>query len=197
MICWQSLTFSMTSIAWLLFALFFPASLGILGQVLPPQPLHHQLLALGLFLLAIDQARMAVVDLEQIAMVKNQTLDPRLTRFYWVTISTIVIELMGFYLASRYLGIGILFVLGSQVWFNAIVRIQIDPVQTNPIQEKPTLEKFLLFLANLLGMVLISLWIAKITPMVIVLSLWAIAIAYGGIKLVQSFPIRLHQDENP
>jgi hypothetical protein len=187
----------MTSIAWLMFALFFPASLGILGQVLTPQPLHHQLLALGLFLLAIDQARMAVVDLEQIAMVKNQTLDPRLTRFYWVTISTIIIELMGFYLASQYLGIGILFVLGSQVWFNAIVHIQIDPVQANPIQEKPNMEKSLLFLANLLGMILIGLWIARITPMAIVLSLWAIAIAYGGIKVVQSFPMRLNQDENP
>jgi hypothetical protein len=187
----------MTSIAWLMFALFFPASLGILGQVLTPQSLHHQLLALGLFLLAIDQARMAVVDLEQIAMVKNQTLDPRLTRFYWVTMSTIIIELMGFYLAYQYLGIGIIFVLGSQVWFNAIVHIQIDPVQANPIQEKPNMEKSLLFLANLLGMILIGLWIARITPMAIVLSLWAIAIAYGGIKIVQSFPIRLNQNENP
>lgn len=184
----------MTCIAWLIFFLFFPASLGVLGQVFQPQMLHHQLLAWGLFLLAIDQAKMAVLDLEQIETITHQTLDPRLTRFYWVTTSTIVIELIGFYLAARYLGVGILLVLGSQVWFNALVRIRIDPTQINPIQTKPYLEKVLLFLANLLGMGLISLWMADINPALIVGSLWAIAIAYGGIKIVQSFPLQLSQD---
>ncbi|MGL5033459.1 MAG: hypothetical protein ACRC6M_06620 [Microcystaceae cyanobacterium] len=177
----------MTRTAWLIFALFSPAMLGIWLQILNPFPPHHQVLALGLFLFALDQARMAVIDLEQITEAKKQSEDIRLTRFYWVTISTIIIELIGLYLASAYLGVGILFVLGSQVWFNLVVRIRLETNSSELIQMRRGGEKLLLVVGNLLCMTLIVFWLANIAPITIVVGLWSIAIAYASVKTVQAF----------
>lgn len=83
----------------ILFLLFFPASLGIISQIFSPENLSAAILALGTLGMCIEQARMAAVDLAEIAQFQQKTSDPRLDRFFIVTISTIVLKLSGFYLA--------------------------------------------------------------------------------------------------
>ncbi len=51
--------------------------------------------------MCMEQARMAAVDLGEIAQFQQKTSDPRLDRFFIVIISTIVLELSGFYLECR------------------------------------------------------------------------------------------------
>ncbi len=80
----------------ILFLLFFPASLGIISQIFSPENLSAAILALGMGM-CMEQARMAAVDMAEIAQFQQKTSDPRLDRFFIVTISTIVLELSGFY----------------------------------------------------------------------------------------------------
>lgn len=164
------------------FLLFFPACLGILSQVIRPQTFDHQLLALGLLIFAIDQAKMAVLDLENIAKAKEQIEDIRLHFFYYITVSTIALELIGFYLASVKLGWGIILVLGSQVWFNSWANIRIQPTESIIIQRKNFSEQIIVLVADVIGIILISFWMNAIAPLTIVLTLWIMAVFYGFIK---------------
>ncbi len=165
-----------------LLLLFFPACLGILSQVISLQTFDHQLLALGLLIFAIDQAKMAVLDLENIAKAKEQIEDLRLHFFYYITASTIALELIGFYLASVQLGWGIILVLGSQVWFNSWANIRIQPTESIIIQKKHFSEQIIVLVADVIGIILIGFWIVQIIPLTIVLTLWTMAIFYGFIK---------------
>ncbi len=174
----------------LIYCLFFGAGLGILNSILQSHQFDHQFLALGLLIFAIDQAKMAVLDLNNIAIAKTKVDDPRLDQFYVVTISTIALELMGFYLAAFQLGWGILLVLGSQVWFNLLINIRIQPNEINPIQDKPISEKVGVLLADIVGMILIGIWMIPIAPLTIVITLWTIAITYAGIKVFQAFQVK-------
>jgi len=70
---------------------------------------------------------MAAVDLAEIAQFQQKTSDPRLDRFFMVTISTIVLELSGFYVAALWIGWGALIVLVSQIWFQCLAKIQLQP----------------------------------------------------------------------
>ncbi|MFM7716861.1 MAG: hypothetical protein ACKO7A_30390, partial [Microcystis sp.] len=111
----------------ILFLLFFPASLGIISQIFSPENLSAAILALGILGMCIEQARMAAVDLAEIAQFQQKTSDPRLDRFFMVTISTIVLELSGFYVAAFWIGWGALIVLVSQIWFHCLAKIQLQP----------------------------------------------------------------------
>jgi len=176
----------MSAIAWIIFLLFFPSTLGILGQILGGNELSHQLLALGLLLFSLEQARMAVVDLQQVAVAKKQFQDVRLDSFYTITISTIVIELLGFYTAAIWLGWGILLVLLSQVWFNLFAKIQIQLSPEVAIQSCGISQRYLVLIGDVLGLILIALWMLKINPLGIVLGLWGMAIVYGSVKYIYS-----------
>ncbi|MBE5227783.1 MAG: PEP-CTERM sorting domain-containing protein [Microcystis aeruginosa PMC 728.11] len=107
--------------------LFFPASLGIISQIFPPENLSAAILALGTLGMCMEQARMAAVDLVEIAQFQEKISDPRLDRFFIVTISTIVLKLSGFYLAVLWIGWGALIVLVSQIWFHCLAKIQLQP----------------------------------------------------------------------
>ncbi|MFM7191624.1 MAG: hypothetical protein ACKOX2_12540, partial [Microcystaceae cyanobacterium] len=170
-----------------IFCLFFPACLGLLPQILTTHPLSHQSFAFGLLLLGIDQARMAALDLQQIAQVKTQTYDPRLTFFYGLTLSAIAGELLGFYLATVYLGTGIILVLGSQVWFNALAEIRLQPDQAEPISPKPFAERMGLTLGNLIALGMIGCWMHNIYPVTMVVGLWSTAIIYAVVKVGQKY----------
>lgn len=184
----------MSRIAWIVFLIFFPASLGVLSQVLWGADLSHRLLALGLFLFSIDQGRMAVLDLTQAIAAQRQTPDSRLRRFYWVTWTTIVLEIVGFGIAAVWLGWGIQLVLLSQVWFNLFAGIQIQPpdleIQHLKIQPWGVRERLPVLIADGLGMGLVGLWMREIAPMGIVLTLWGMAIAYACLKYFSSLPKR-------
>ena len=103
----------------ILFLLFFPASLGIISQIFSPENLSAAILALGILGMCMEQARMAAVDLAEIAQFQQKISDPRLDRFFIVTISTIVLKLSGFYLAVLWIGWGALIVL---VILNPVIR---------------------------------------------------------------------------
>lgn len=174
----------MSSIHLVIFLLFFPASLGILRQVIIGNELSYQLLALGLLIFTIDQARMAVIDLQQVTQAKKQIHDLRLDNFYTITLSTIVIELIGFYTSSIILGWGIILVLLSQVWFNVFAGIDIQTSEAITIQSCGIAERLPILIADGLALILISLWVLKIYPLEIVLLIWVLAVAYGCIKLL-------------
>jgi hypothetical protein len=165
-----------------IFLLFFPACLGILSQVIRPQTFDHQLLALGLLIFTIDQAKMAVLDLKNIKSATEKIKDIRLQYFYYTTISTIALELIGFYVASIQLGWGIILVLGSQVGFNFFANIRIQPNEFTIIEDKTFSEKIVVLMADIVALILIGFWINAIAPLSIVLTLWTMAIVYGCIK---------------
>jgi hypothetical protein len=175
---------SMSAIAVTIALLFFPACLGLLGQVLGDAAFSEKLLALGILLLCVDQARMAVVDLEQVTAVKRQVADPRLQRFYQVTLITIVIELCGFYGASISLGWGAITILLSQVWFNLCAGIQLDPTSTMPIRAWGVRDRLPVLIANGIGLFLVSLWMLAIAPLWISSGLLGLLILYGCGKYV-------------
>jgi hypothetical protein len=165
-----------------MFLLFFPASLGLLAQVFRGNELSHQLLALALLLLCIDQARMAVVDLEQIGQVKQRVQDTRLDNFYRATVSTIVLELLGFYGSHIWLGWGAILVLLSQVWFNVLAGAQLQPSEENPIQTWGISERRIVLIADGVGIILVCLWIAQIIPFWMASGLLAMVLIYGWVK---------------
>lgn len=70
---------------------FVPAALGLGAGVLGSIAPDHRYLALALLLLCLDQARMAIADLQDIAAITTQSSGPdlRLDRFRLVTWSTI------------------------------------------------------------------------------------------------------------
>lgn len=171
----------MTSIAVGIGLLFLPASLGLLTQILWGSAIAQQILTLAILLLCIDQARMAVVDLEAIAAI-GQPHNLEIKRFQWVTLSTIGLELLGFYGAILYLGWGAGLVLLSQVWFNLLAGVQLHPQADPAIVPWGIRDRAIVLLADTLGLLLIGLWIAKVTPLIVAGALLAMVLLYGFIK---------------
>ncbi len=155
----------------IILVLFLPALGAIAWQMLfggfPPSDSTEtgaSYLAIALILLGLDQARMAIVDLQQIDQVQqipNFTADPSLQRFRWVTWSTIGIELAGFYGAIWELGWG------------AIVPFGIRP-------------RLPVLIADGVGIGLIILWMQNIAPLAMALGLLGMVLVYGLVKMAQS-----------
>jgi hypothetical protein len=177
----------MLPITRMMFLLFFPASLSILRQVIWGSELTHQLLALGMFIFCIEQARMAAKDLQQIAEAKKQVKDIRLDTFSTITISTIIIELFGFYASSVWLGWGSILILLSQVWFNLFAGVKIHSSTELVIQTWKVSERLPVLIADFIGLILISLWMSHIASLWITLVLFGMAIVYCSIKLILFF----------
>ncbi|MGK7933769.1 MAG: hypothetical protein AB4041_20390 [Microcystaceae cyanobacterium] len=173
----------MSKVTGLIGASFFPACLLILAQAILGKELSYSLLATGLFLLCIDQSRMAALDVRQVTEVRRDNSDHRLEQFWCLTLWTIIIELAGFYLASYALGWGIELVLLSQVGFNALAEIQLQPSEVEKVIPRPWSDRLPLIVANGMAMILMGLWMVRIAPLIIVSSLWFIAIAYAILKL--------------
>lgn len=174
----------MLSISRIIFLLFFPANLCILRQVIWSGELTHQILAIAMFLFCIEQARMADRDLKQIAEAKAKVKDSRLDTFLTVTISTIFLELLGFYTASIWLGWGSVLILLSQIWFNLLASIKISTSPEIFIQPWKVSERYNVLFADFLGLVLVSLWMLQIASVQITWILFGMAIAYCSIKLI-------------
>jgi hypothetical protein len=166
----------------IIFLFFFPACLGLLGQVIWGNELAHQLLALGMFLFCIEQARMATQDLQQIAYARGKVKDIRLDTFSTITISTIVLEIFGFYASSFWLGWGSILILISQFWFNLFSGIKINLETETVIQTWNISERLPVLIANVVGLVLVSLWILQIASLWIAGGLFGMVILYCSIK---------------
>jgi len=158
-----------------------------MSQVFRLSTWDQRLLVLGFGLLSLDQARMALVDLGHIRQVKQALIvsSPALQSFAILTWTTIVWEVLGFYWGILQLGTGILLVLSSQVWFNALASIRLILVPEPTIEIRAWQEKIPVLLADALGIALMGLWLHHIAPLTIVVSLWAIALVYGGVKLTK------------
>lgn len=179
----------MSSIGWLMVLLFFPASLGLGRQIIGSTGLAFQLLALAFLLFSVEQARMAIVDLEQIAAVRQQVQDgrdqdDRLNHFYRITVSTIVLELIGFYTAAIWLGWGAVIVLLSQVGFNCFSNIRLYPSDVSPIQPWDLSQRIPVLVADGAALILVSLWMAKIAPLWMAAGILSLTIAFGIVKYI-------------
>ena len=175
------------SISRIIFLLFFPACLGILKQVIWNTELTHQLLAIGIFIFCIEQANMANHDLQQAANAKAQVKDARLDIFNRITIITIIIELIGFYLSSIYLGWGSFIILIGLIWFNIFANIKINNSANNIIINWNITERLPILSADVVGLILIGMWMLNIASNWISWGLFAMALVYCGIKLFLFF----------
>jgi len=180
-------------ISQIIFLLFFPACLGILKQVIWNTELTHQLLAFGIFFFCIEQANMANQDLQKVANAKSKVKDSRLDIFQRITIITIIIELIGFYLSSIYLGSGSLLILVALIWFNLFANIKINNSVNHIIQDWNITERLPVLIADIVGLILVSMWMLNIASNLISWGLFAMAVIYCGIKLFlffKSFNVR-------
>jgi hypothetical protein len=164
--------------------LFFGASLGMVWRVFDSHILSEKILAFALFLATLEQGRMAKVDLEQIAQVKQHLEDTRLSHFSLVTIVTIVVELIGFYCAFVFPYWGTFIILLSLAGFNLFAGIRLHPTEEIMIESWGVLPRLPILLADGLGLVLISLAMIPLTPLAMVLGLLTMFLIYGWIKYV-------------
>ena len=174
-------------IAQLLFLLFFPACMGILRQVIWSSELTHQLLAFGTFLFCIEQANMANQDLQKVADVKEKNPDVRVENFQKITIITIIIELMGFYLSSIWLGWGFILILLGLIFFNLFANIQIHNSNAKTIHNWGITARLPILIADTLALLLVNLWMLKIGDFWISWILFAMPLVYCSIKVFLFF----------
>ncbi|NJR15110.1 MAG: hypothetical protein HC785_05010 [Calothrix sp. CSU_2_0] len=179
----------MERISIIMFLLFFPACIGILKQAIWGTELTEQIIAIAMCLFCIEQARMAVRDLQKITEAKRLVVDIRLDSFYIITLTTIIVELLGFYFSSVWLGWGSIIILLSQVWFNLLATIKIKILSASIIDviEPWTIsERLPVLIADILGLVLVSFWMLKGASLGISLVLCTMVVIYLGIKLISS-----------
>lgn len=153
--------------------LFLPAGLGLLMEISAAATTAERVLAAAIALFCPELARMAWVDLSNVAAVTQQTeqvaeqmaeqmaeqaRDSRLNRFHAVVISTIVLEITGFYLAMLSLPGGAIAVIFSQLWFNLLADIQLYPGQTPAIVPFGRADRRAVLIANGIGLGLLGLW---------------------------------------
>lgn len=116
-------------------------------------------IAVALILICIDQGRMAWVDLHNIYQVS--LADRRVVLFYGITLVTIAIELIGFYLVWQHLVLGMVIFLVSQLFFNTAANIQLHPHSHEPIRPFPMQARWPVLVANGIALSLITLWQAN------------------------------------
>ncbi len=181
--------------------LFAVAAVGVLGWNL--QPLASLGVALALTLLCIDQGRMALVDLNnirQVALGDPQVAlkDPRVGQFRTVTLITITLELLGFYLAWVQLGFGTALVLASQLFFNTAAKVQLYPGSPEPVMPFGVKERSSVLMANTVALGLIALWQADLFRQITAALLLAMVVAYLAIKyLATNTDAMAAGDEHP
>ena len=101
---------------------------------------------------------MALVDASNLTAIAQQQKDSRLDRFFSVLISTIVLELVGFYVAFFSLPTGGIIVIFSQLWFNLLAGIELYPERVPAVTSLGILERTPILIANGLGLSLLGLW---------------------------------------
>ncbi|MEM9266630.1 MAG: hypothetical protein AAGA46_14010 [Cyanobacteria bacterium P01_F01_bin.13] len=174
--------------------LFTVAAVGILGWNL--QPLESLGVALALMLLCIDQGRMALVDLTNIRQIPLN--DPQVERFHTVTLITITLELLGFYLAWMQLGLGTALVLISQLFFNTAAKVQLYPGNLEPIQPFGVKERSPVLIANTVALGLVALWQSNQLRQITAALLLAIVVVYLALKyLAINTAATANGDERP
>ncbi len=163
--------------------LFFAASLGLAWSVFFENTWSEKVLAFAFFLMSLEQARMAKIDLDNIRIVKEKSQElEKINSFFVVTIITIVIELSGFYLASFFLYRGAIIVLISFIFFNVFAKIKLHPTEETVVEDWGIFQRLPILIADSLALVLVTLVIFNFFPLVISSILLGIVVIYGIIK---------------
>jgi hypothetical protein len=183
---------------WLgLIALYAPAIAALLWQSIVQPDLAQKLLAIALLLLSLDLLKMAIFDLEQVALVQSRwpkssdptvlidESDPRLVWFRRVTIVTIVFELIGLYGSCFSLAWGAIVILLSQVGFNLFAQVQLLPDQSEMIQSFGIRDRAIVLIADGLGIVLASIGLSGRYSWETSAGLLGMVMLYGIVKFVQ------------
>ncbi|MEB3294189.1 MAG: hypothetical protein VKJ24_13610 [Synechococcales bacterium] len=172
----------MDAIALRIFGLFLPAGIGLLVQMGRMTDWTTRGLALAILILGADLAGMAIVDLQQAAIGQMWGKDERVVAFRQITWSTIGLELVGLYGAMVDLGWGSAIVLLSQLWFNLLAQIQIQPQATVPIIPFGLRDRWLVLLADGVGLGLVGLWVVDWARPGVAIVLLGMVVLYSGIK---------------
>lgn len=165
-----------------IFLLFFPTSLGLLWQSFSLNNLSDQLISFAFFLFSLEQARMAIIDLKPCLFDKNKLQKSVYINFYIVIFTTLIIELYGFYLALFSLGWGAIFVLISQLWFNCFAQIKVTETENVMIQDYTFSDKIIVLSADVIALILMSLWVMNFYPLTIALGMLTITLTFGTLK---------------
>lgn len=190
-----------------LFILFFPASFGLLWQSLILNNLSEQLISFSFFLFSLEQARMAFIDITSYTVGKSNNLynydiltqesqiinltsqdtifhseNDNLSQFLFVIISTIIIELFGFYLALFSLGWGTIFVVISLIWFNTLAPLKVLETGEFSLTNYPFSDKVMILFADIICLVLMGLWVINFYPLIIAFMILFITLTFAGVK---------------
>lgn len=177
--------------------LYAPAIAALLWQAIVQPELAQKLLAIALLLLSLDLLKMAIFDLEQVALVRSRwaklcdqtslidETDPRLGWFQGVTIVTIVFELLGLYGAWISLSWGAIVVLLSQVGFNLFAQVQLLPDDSEMIQSFGIRDRAIVLIADGLGLVLVTIGLGGRYSWETSAGLLGMVLLYGVVKFSQ------------
>lgn len=167
---------------------FWPAGVGLGWQIWCSQSLSGSILALALLLGLLEQAHMAGIDLEKVQTLERHPdygRDRRLYRFAWVLITTLGVELLGFYLASfGYLGLGLLVIMTSLLGFNLAAGVHLDLGGRQAIAPAPWYSRWLVLMLDGLGLAMAWLWLAKQAHLGIAVGFLSLTLGYTLIKLI-------------
>jgi hypothetical protein len=179
--------------------LYAPAIMLVLWQAIVQPSFDQKLLAIAIFLLSLDLLKMAIFDLEQVAKVRSMleskagsidSNEPRLDRFFWVTIGTVVLELLGLYLAPISLSDSAIVILFSQVGFNLLTQVQLMPEMpemVDKIQPWRIRDRAVVLTADGLGIGLVVLGQRGYWPIGTSIGLLLMVVIYGVIKYGQMY----------
>lgn len=105
-----------------------------------------------------------------------------LYQFLFVIISTIIIELFGFYLALFSLGWGAIFVLISLIWFNSLAPLKVIDTDKFSLTNYNFADKIMILFADIICVVLMSLWVINVYPLTIAFIILFITLTFASVK---------------
>lgn len=164
--------------------LFIPVIAGLWLQVWEAATLLQRLMALTLLLLAPEQAYMARVDLQNIALIQRVRPDSRLKPFRRLVWGTILGQLLGFYLAAMgWFGLGLLVLLAALIRFNVLAEIRLEPQGETLIIPSRIRDRWMVLALNGLAAVLGLMWLLNWGQLYVASGLLILVAGYGLIKL--------------
>jgi hypothetical protein len=164
---------------------FLPAGIGLLVQAVQSLALDDRLLFGALLIMCVEQAHMARVDLQQIEAVKHYGQIPQLQPFRQVVVGTIVVELLGFYLAAGgFPGWGALVILGSLIGFNLVAKIRLTPHGPTPVSVAGITTRLDVLMIDAIAVGLVLLWLTDAARLLAAAILLGLTLLYEVSKLV-------------
>ena len=93
------------------------------------------------------------------SQIKAFATEQDLNRFFWVVISTVVLEIVGFYTALFLPVWGALTVIVSQIWFNLLASVQLFPGRMPAVVPFGISQRLDVLAANSAAVLLLILWL--------------------------------------